>query len=302
MKGEKAMADHNPFPGENNTGHVWDDNLRELNNSPPTWWTVGFWASVIWWVAYGILYPMWPMGQQANKGFLGWTQIGEYKEGLKEVEAVRAQHEQKLKGLEAAAILADPGLKQYAQARGKVLFGDYCAACHGAGGVGNPGYPVLADDDWLFGGKVAQIVESITQGRQGVMPAHLGTLLSEQEVNQMAQFVVNLSQKKADEAGWALYRAKGCVACHGANGDGVMGTLPDGTVMTVGAANLTDGIWRFTPAGLESAKQTIAHGVNQPNQPKTREAVMPAFGQTGKLSADQIKILAVYVHQLGGGK
>jgi cytochrome c oxidase cbb3-type subunit 3 len=302
MNAEKKMAEHNPFPGENNTGHVWDENLRELNNNPPSWWMIGFWASVIWWVGYGVLYPMWPMGQQPTKGILGWTQIGEYKDGLKEVDAVRAQHEQKIKSLDAAAVLADPGLRQYAQARGKVLFGDYCAACHGGGGQGNPGYPVLADDDWLYGGGIAKISEAITLGRQGAMPAHVGTL-TEQEIDQLSHMVVNLSQgKKADEPALALYRSKGCVACHGPNGDGVLATLPDGTVMTVGAANLLDGIWRFQPGGFESAKRTIAYGVNQVGQPNTREAVMPAFGQTGKLSPDQIKILAAYVHQLGGGK
>ncbi len=302
MKPERKMAEHNPFPGENNTGHVWDGNLRELRNPPPRWWMIAFWASVIWWVLYGVLYPMWPLGQQANKGLLGWTQMQEYQEGLQEVQTVRAQYDEKLKGIDAAAILADPDLRQYALARGKVLFGDYCAACHGSGGQGNPGYPVLADDDWLYGGKVAKIIESVTLGRQGVMPAHSGTL-NEQEIDRLAQFVVSLSQgNSVDDQGWALFRDKGCVACHGANGNGVLATMPDGSVMTVGAANLTDGIWRFEPGGIESAKRTIAHGVNQAGQPNTREAVMPAFGQTGKLSEDQIKIVAVYVHQMGGGQ
>jgi len=194
------MAEHNPFPGENNTGHVWDENLRELNNNPPSWWMIGFWASVIWWVGYGVLYPMWPMGQQPTKGILGWTQIGEYKDGLKEVDAVRAQHEQKVKSLDAAAVLADPGLRQYAQARGKVLFGDYCAACHGSGGQGNPGYPILADDDWLYGGGIAKISETITLGRQGAMPAHVGTL-TEQEIDQLAHMVVSQSGQEGRRTG-----------------------------------------------------------------------------------------------------
>ena len=302
MKAERKMAEHNPFPGENNTGHIWDGNLRELRNPPPRWWMIAFWASAIWWVVYGVLYPMWPLGQHANKGLLGWTQIQEYEDGLKEVQGVRAKFEEQIKGMDAAAILADPGLTQYTLARGKVLFGDYCAACHGSGGQGNTGYPVLADDDWLYGGKVEKIVESVTLGRQGIMPAHAGTL-SAQDIDRLAQFVVGLSQEnKGDEQGWTLYREKGCVACHGPQANGVLGTLPDGSVMTVGAANLTDGIWRFEPGGIESAKRTIAHGVNQAGQPDTREAIMPAFGQTGKLPADQVKVLAVYVHELGGGK
>ena len=86
------MADNNPFPGENNTGHIWDDNLRELSNPPPRWWMIAFWASVLWWVAYGVLYPMWPTLDGYTKGVIGWTQMDEYKKGVKEVEAVRAQY------------------------------------------------------------------------------------------------------------------------------------------------------------------------------------------------------------------
>jgi cytochrome c oxidase cbb3-type subunit 3 len=301
------MAEKNPFPGENNTGHFWDDNLRELNNPPPRWWMLAFWASVLWWIGYAILYPMWPApfqpeeGDGYTKGVLGWTQMKEYEEGVAQVEERRAEFEQQIGEMTAEEILADPGLTQYTLASSKVLFGDYCSACHGSGGQGNPGYPVLADDDWLYGGSLAKISESITHGRQGAMTAHKD-ILSQEEIDALAQFVVALSEGNATEEGWALYNAKGCAACHGPEANGVLATLPSGDIVTVGAANLTDSIWRFVPGGYESAKHTIMYGVNQAGVEQTRDAVMPAFGDTDKLDEQEIKKLVVYVHQLGGGQ
>ena len=256
---------------------------------------------------------MWPAlpGQSDGendftKGVLGWTSIKEYEQGVAQVEAVRAQYDEQIANMTADQILADPGLLQYTLASSKVLFGDYCAACHGSGGQGNPGYPVLANDDWLYGGTLAKITETITNGRKGAMTAH-STLLSDAEADTLANFVVELSEGGAgSEAAWALYNAKGCVACHGATGNGVLAELPNGDKVTVGAANLTDGIWRFQPGGYESAKHTILYGVNQPGVDGTRDAVMPAFAQVGKLEGkltpQQIKMLTVYVHQLGGGQ
>ncbi|HEC15198.1 MAG TPA: cytochrome-c oxidase, cbb3-type subunit III [Sedimenticola sp.] len=283
------MADKNPFPGENNTGHIWDDNIRELKNDPPRWWMIGFWASIIWTLAYAVLYPTVPVGDEPNKGILGWTAIKEYKEGLAEVEAVRARYETQIQGMTAKQILADPGLTAYTVASAKVLFGDNCGACHGSGGQGGPGFPVIVDDDWLYGGTIEKIEESITKGRKGMMPAH-AKRLSPQELDTLANYVVNLSQGKDDPAGAALFKAKVCFACHGANAKGVQ---------AMGSANLTDSIWRFEPGGVESARRTIAHGVNDAGDAETRQAVMPSFAD--RLSANDIKKLAVYVYKFGGG-
>jgi cytochrome c oxidase cbb3-type subunit 3 len=285
------MADKNPFPGENNTGHVWDGNLRELKNPPPRWWTIAFWASVIWWIGYSIIYPMWPIGQEATQGVTGWTQIKEYQEGLEQIEAVRAPYESRIDEMSAKEILADDELREYTRASSRVLFGDYCAACHGAGGAGGPNFPVLADDDWLYGGSVETIVQTLTNGRKGVMPSH-GKVLSAEQIDQLAAYVVGLSEGKEDEAGKELYMSSGCLACHGMDAKGMQ---------ALGSANLTDAIWRFNESDrLASARYTITHGVNDPSDPKTREAVMPAFGE--RLSKDEIKKLAVYVHTLGGGQ
>lgn len=283
------MSENNPFPGENNTGHYWDGNLRELTNEPPRWWMIFFWVSIAAWIIYGILYPMWPTGvgeKGYTQGVLGWTSIKEYKEGLEQVEKVRAPYEEKLKGKSAAEILADKELTDYTLRSAKVLFGDNCAACHGNGGQGNPGFPVLADDDWLFGGSIEKIEESITGGRQSIMPAMGGMQLTDSEVNELASAIA-----KGEPTSTELFTAKGCIACHGPDGKGLE---------VLGSANLTDAIWRFAPGGVESARHTILHGVNDPSKPETREAVMPAFRD--RLDATTIKKLAVYVYKFGGGK
>ncbi len=286
------MSDQNPYSGENNTGHVWDDDLRELTNPPPRWWMIWFYISIIAVVIYGVIYPMIPFAgpSGSNQGLLGWTSIKEYQQGRAEVEALRAPFEKKLEGLEMRAILADRQLRGYSLTSAKVLFGDYCAPCHGGGGQGNPGFPVLADDDWLHGGSLEKIQETITYGRGGAMPAHKA-LLSEREVDTLANYVVGLSQGQQDEAGRALFTQKGCIVCHGADAKGQL---------AFGSANLTDAIWRFAPGGPESAKQTIRHGVNAPSDPATRQAKMPTFGS--RLSETSIKKLALFVHQLGGGE
>ena len=282
------MSDEkNPFPGEDNTGHIWDDNLRELNNDPPTWWTIGFHASWIFVLVYTLLYPSWPLINSHFKGILGWTSIEEYKDDLQAIEEIRAPYENKMKGMSAAAILADDELSNYVQRSAKVLFGDNCAACHGAAGSGNPGFPVLADDNWLYGGDIDTIVTSLQIGRQGMMPSQ-SALVNETEADKLADAI--LAGNVASEP---LYLEKGCIGCHGPDGKGVQ---------ALGSANLTDSIWRFAAADQKaSIIYTIMHGVNDPSDPKTRSAVMPAFGDS-KLSETDIKKLAVYVHQLGGGQ
>ncbi len=308
------MADNKKNPNEvSDTGHEWDG-IRELENPPPRWWTNALYLSGLLVLVYFILYPALPLINESTKGLLGWTMIKEYKENLAEVEAKRAPFEEKLEAMTAEEILADQDMRNYAVGSSKVLYGDNCAACHGTGGIpaAGSGYPILADDDWLYGGDVNTIVETLAKGRQGMMMAHKDTLKPE-EVDGLVQFVVNAAEGKATEAGWKLFNDKGCVGCHGADGKGIH---------ALGSANLTDQIWRFS-GEPEEIRYTILHGVNDPSDPQTRVAVMPAWNEklavkleaqkweeepeydgteTERLTETEIKKLAVYVHQFGGGQ
>ncbi len=279
------MSEQNNPYGAQTTGHLWDDNLAELTNPPPKWWMIGLHASWILVLLYGIIYPAWPWFGGATKGLIGWTSIGEFKKDLTDLNSVRAQYEDKLPGMSASAILADNELSEYVVRSGKVLFGDNCAACHGGGGQGNQGFPNLVDDDWLYGGDVETIVQTINGGRMGQMPAKGGQQLTEAEVDSLANSIV-----KHEPTANPLFTEKGCFACHGMDGKGMQ---------ALGSANLTDDIWRFREDDqLASVKYTITHGVNDPSDPQTRSAQMPTFGG-GKLSDTDIKKLAVYVKKLG---
>ena len=283
------MNDEKSTTSAPDTGHVWDSNLRELTNQPPRWWMITLYLSGLFLVVYFVLFPSIPLATTYTKGILGWTQMKRLEASVQEIETVRAPYENRLKGMTAAAILADPELSNYTVRSAKVLFGDRCAPCHGTGGAGNPNYPVLADDDWLYGGSIDTIQETITGGRTGMMPG-FGSMLSEQELNDLTQYVLALSKGGDHPAGKALFASKGCVGCHGMDAKGMQ---------AMGAANLTDAIWRFTPGTEESVKYTIAHGVNS-GEKETRHAEMPSFKD--KLSETDIKKLAVYVYKLGGGK
>jgi cytochrome c oxidase cbb3-type subunit 3 len=277
----------NQNPHGQTTGHVWDDTLAELTNPPPKWWMLGLHASWILVVLYTLYYPSWPLVNSYFKGLAGWSAIKEYKKDLQEVEAIRAPYEEKIAKMDAKAILADTELKEYVTRSAKVLFGDNCAACHGSGGQGNPGFPSLADDDWLYGGTIEAIMATITNGRKGMMPKMGGMQLTPEEIDKLAKAIYEGNVTKEP-----LYMAKGCVGCHGPDGKG----MP-----ALGSANLNDKIWRFKAEDqLASIKYTITHGVNDPTDPKTRKAEMPAWKD--RLTETQIKKLAVYVHQLGGGQ
>jgi len=319
------MADNKKNPSQvSDTGHVWDG-IRELNNPCPRWWLNSLYLSGLMVVVYFVLYPSLPLVNDSTKGLLGWTQINEFKEDLAQVEAVRAPFEQKLAEMSAVEILADQEMLNYAIGSSKVLYGDNCAACHGTGGAPaeSAGYPNLTDDDWLFGGDINDIMMSIANGRAGTMMAH-GNLLSTDEVDQLVQFVVASANGTATEAGMALFTAKGCFACHGADAKGIK---------AMGSANLTDKIWRFS-GDEDQIRHTIVHGVNDASDPQTRVAVMPQWSEkvaimlqvradaiaddedpndidwsdelegdeAERLTETEIKKLAVYVHQFGGGQ
>jgi len=298
------MGEHkNPYPGENNTGHFWDDDndIRELNNRPPRWYMWALYLGIIAIPIYSFYYPTIPWFGEHTKGTAGWTQIVEYKEGVKQLEDYRqskfADIEKTIADPKTSLedIVRDDELRSYSIKTAKVLFGDNCAACHGAGGQGNDGFPVLADDDWLYGGTLAQISTSITNGRKGNMPARMMGI-SDADADTLATFLVETGKGaagKPNPASKSLYMTKGCIGCHGP-------TMKGNVFM--GSANLSDGIYRFKADDQKaSVIRTILHGVNQGHKPLTQDAIMPSFGASKVIDKTQIKKLAVYVHQLGGG-
>jgi len=234
----------------------------------------------------------------------GWTAINEMRDDVAEIEAVRETSMAKLTTMSVDEILADDDMKQFALGRSVVLFGDNCAACHGSGGQGNLNaahpelsFPNLTDDDWLFGGWTAKIQETITDGREASMPAKGGNEdLTEANIDDLAKFVVALSSGDAELnvdgelvkgsfAGANELFQETCAGCHSAN---AKGSMLNGDFDT-GAANLTDGIWRFG-GDMATVRDTIAHG---------RKGTMPTFAD--RLDEVSIKILTVRVHELGGG-
>lgn len=301
------MSDnHNSAGGVSTTGHVWDDDLADFTNQPPKWWMLGLTASAIWVVVYFVMYPAIPFAGSGTyfkgvglPGSGQWTAIKELAEDQKVLDDVRGKYENKLKDMTPAAILADADLSEYVTRSGKVLFADNCAACHGQNGVGSVQpkgakfavreqglmAPILNDDDWLYGGTINTIHETISGGRRGMMVAHEG-MLSDAEIDTLANAV-----SKGEPNSTPLFKEKGCIACHGADGKGMQ---------MMGSANLTDKIWRFD-GSIEGIKQTIKYGVNSGN-PNARVAIMPNFTEAGKLSAVEMKKLAVYVYKFGGGK
>jgi cytochrome c oxidase cbb3-type subunit 3 len=279
--------------GVETTGHVWDG-IRELNNPLPRWWLIIFWVCVAWSVVYWVLMPSWP-GPTGH--FAGTRQHSERKNVTAAVAALNLERQDRMQRLLSIGSIEDverdPQLLEFALNAGASLFGDNCATCHGAGGQGFVGYPTLVDDDWLWGGALADIRTTLQfgirsghpQARLNVMQAYgdLG-MLSAAEIGDLADYIYSLSGREANAeavARAAPVFAQQCASCHGAEGKGDM---------TLGAPNLTDAIWLY---GGERADliATLRHG---------RGGVMPAW--TGRLTEAQITALAVYVHALGGGQ
>jgi cytochrome c oxidase cbb3-type subunit III len=277
--------------GTATTGHEWDG-LRELNTPLPRWWLWLFYLTIVWAIGYWIFYPAWPLLHNSTQGIFGWHTRSAIIEDLDELRRQRGPMMDKLTTASLAAIVADPQLLDFARAQGRVAFADNCAPCHGAGGGGGKGYPNLNDDDWLWGGKLADIEQTILhgarstddQGRAGNMPPFTG-VLKPNEISAVADYTRSLSGLPA-EAGANLALGKklfadNCAVCHGPEGKGNR---------ELGAPNLTDKIWLY---GAD--KETIVQGIQN-----GRGGVMPVWGN--RLSEPTIKALTVYVHTLGGGE
>ena len=259
----KAMTDH-----DNTTGHVWDGDLREMNNPLPRWWVWLFVITIVFALIYLALYP----GLGSSAGQLGWTQINEYQKEVDKGNAAVAPLYAKFAAMSPEDMSRDP----QAKAIGERLFMNNCSQCHGSDARGSKGFPNLTDSDWLHGGTPEKITETLVQGRLGQMPPMAAAVGTADDVKNVANYVLSLSNSPHDSVRANLGKSKftACAACHGLDGKGNQ---------ALGAPNLTDDIW------LHGYGETAV--IAMVNNGKVNQ--MPA--QAGKLTEGQIKVLTSYV-------
>lgn len=255
------------------TGHVWDGDLRELNNPLPRWWVILFVLTVCFAALYLALYP----GLGHHGGRLAWTSATQYEDEKRAEQQDAAPIYARLDALAPAQLAADAG----ARALGERLFLSHCAQCHGSDARGSKGFPNLTDADWLWGGSHEQIVQTISAGRQGMMPPMGAALGDAESVRQVANFVLSLSGSPHDNIAAQLGRDKfaACAGCHGAKGEGNT---------ALGAPRLSDKVW-LHGWGEAAIVRMIQQG---------KHNVMPAF--EARLTPSQIRVLAAYVEGHGG--
>lgn len=287
----KEEKDH--LTGVDTTGHEWDG-VKELNNPLPRWWLYVFYASCIYSVGYMVMYPSIPLGTSYFAGTTEYSARVEVAEDIAAAKAAQGEYLQQISSLELADIRGDQSLLSFAVAGGGAAFAENCAPCHGTGATGGPGYPNLQDDDWLWGGDLNAIQETIQYGirwdqhddsRYSEMPNFGGDeILSSDEIQQTAHYVLKLADLDHDASmagqGEAIY-VEQCAACHMADGSGDIAQ---------GAPALNDKVWLY--AG------NYAEIVSQLN--RARHGVMPAW--EGRLDEATVKMLSLYVYELGGGQ
>jgi cytochrome c oxidase cbb3-type subunit 3 len=253
---------------DNTTGHVWDEDLREMNNPLPLWWVGMFVITIVFALFYLTLYP----GLGSSEGSLAWTSQNQYQQEVDQANADVAPLYARFDAMAPEQVALDPKARHI----GEHLFLNNCAQCHGSDARGTKGFPNLTDADWLYGGSPEQIRTSITQGRQGNMPPMAAAVGSPEDVKNLAHHVQSLSGSPHDSLQAALGKGKfgACAACHGADGKGNQ---------ALGAPNLTDKIW-LHGWGEEAIVAMVTQGkLNQ----------MP--GQEGRLTPSQIHVLSAYV-------
>jgi cytochrome c oxidase cbb3-type subunit 3 len=278
--------------GVNTTGHEWDG-LKELNTPLPKWWLYVFYACIAFAAVWVVMYPALPI--KGATGLTGWVAREAVGRDVAAANSRMAPMMDRIRQASPQEIAADPQLRAFAMAGGRIAFANNCAACHGAGGQGaQGGFPSLADDDWIWGGTHDAIRTTIQHGirnadsdeaRTSQMPRFVADgILTSAQAGEAAEFVLSLSGRATDaaaaERGKAVF-AENCVACHGENGEGNR---------DVGAPRLNDRVWLHA-----SDKASIARYIANP-----RMGVMPAWG--GRLDAATVNMLTVYVHALGGGE
>ena len=285
-----------PKDGEvGTTGHVWDG-IEELNNPLPRWWLWTFYATILWALVFTILFPAWPLISGATPGLIGFSTRANVVTEIARFEDANAPIRGRLVAADLAAITDDPALLQFATLAGAAVFRTNCSQCHGSGaaGVQARGYPNLLDDDWLWGGEMADIHTTITHGirnttdpdaRYSEMPRFgADEILDKPQIDEVVQHVLAISGQEHDAAlatQGATVFAENCAACHGDQGKGDR---------SQGAPNLTDAIWLYG-GDADALTQTVTYA---------RFGVMPNWNT--RLSEADIRSVSVYVHGLGGGE
>jgi cytochrome c oxidase cbb3-type subunit 3 len=256
---------------DNTTGHVWDEDLREMNNPLPRWWMWLFVITVVFAAAYLALYP----GLGTNPGALKWSSAGQWENEQQKAYAAMAPVYAKFTAMPAEALAKDA----QAMGIGERLFVNNCAQCHGADARGSKSFPNLTDSDWLGGTGPDYIKKTITAGRVGMMPPMAAAVGGGEDVKNVAHYVLSLSGSPHNSVAAQLGKAKYgvCAACHGADGKGNQ---------ALGAPNLTDKVW-LHGWGEAAITHIVTNG---------KQNVMPAFEK--RLSAEQIHVLAAYVWNL----
>jgi cytochrome c oxidase cbb3-type subunit III len=271
-------------------GHEWDG-IEELDTPMPRWWLWTFYATIVFALVYAVLYPAWPLVEKGTEGVLGWSSRGQLTAEMAREEDRKSAMLAALAQTPIEQLPQDTQLMRAAVAGGRAAFKVNCVQCHGSGAAGSEGYPNLNDDEWLWGGDLKQIEFTLLHGirqpageetRFSQMPAFgRDGILTAAQVGQVADHALSLSGKAPGSAAGAELFANNCAACHGPGGEGVR---------QYGAPNLADAIWLYG-----GTRQAIARQVTAP-----RHGVMPAWG--GRLDPVTIKMLAAYVHSLGGGE
>jgi cytochrome c oxidase cbb3-type subunit 3 len=278
--------------GTQTVGHEWDG-IEELDTPMPRWWLWTFYASILFAIGYVILYPAWPLIDRATGGTLGWSSRGQLDEQVAVRNAELAPVRAAIERTPIERLPDNPALFQQAVEGGRAAFRMHCVQCHGSGASGSAGYPNLNDDDWLWGGDLRAIEFTIVNGarnpdhdqtRMSQMPAFgRDGILTPAQIDDLVAYVRTISHQQAPNAaarrGGALF-AQNCVSCHGNDGHGNR---------QFGAPNLTDAIWLYG-GDADTLRTTITNA---------RAGVMPRWGS--RLDPVTIRMLAAYVHSLGGG-
>lgn len=249
--------------------HVWDEDIRELNNPLPMWWLWLFILTIIWSVGYLIYYP----GLGTFSGTSEWTQEGQYDAEVAAAEARYGPIFAKYGAMEVTDLVNDPD----ALSIGASLFANYCSQCHGSGALGARGFPNLTDDDWLYGGSPAQIEQSIMSGRTGIMPPLGAVFASDEALDEMVSYVQAMPDGMDTSSPAHTQYMTLCIACHGADGSGMQ---------ALGAPNLIDDIWLYS-SSPQQIRKSIVEG---------RSGAMPAHGHL--IGPDRARVLAAYVYSL----